>query len=228
MFDRRTLMLGAFFACGTRALAQSQPFAGLTQQEAALGISEALSVAATASTDRLGRVNGFFGDLNVRIPLPERFEGWRRAFSAIGLGGPFDELERGINRAAERTMPEAGRIFLDAILDLTIRDAIAILRGGDQAATLYLRERTGSRLTRLITPPMRSALETSGVFRIIDLIAGQVRMRREARALRGDVTVFAVEKALDGVFYYIGREEAAIRRDPLRRTSDILRRVYGA
>ncbi|NWG54839.1 MAG: DUF4197 domain-containing protein [Hydrogenophilaceae bacterium] len=227
MFDRRTLMLGAFFVCGTRALAQSQPFSGLTQQEAALGISEALSVAATASTDRLGRVNGFFGDLNVRIPLPERFEGWRRAFSVIGLGGPFDELERGINRAAERTMPEAGRIFLDAILDLTIRDAIAILRGGDQAATLYLRDRTGSRLTRLITPPMRSALETSGVFRIIDLIAGQVRMRREARALRGDVTVFAVEKALDGVFYYIGREEAAIRRDPLRRTSDILRRVYG-
>jgi hypothetical protein len=228
MLDRRALMLGAVVAAATPALAQGQRFAGLSQQEAALGISEALSVAARASTERLGRANGFFGDVNVRIPLPEQFVGWRRALSVIGLGGPFDDLERGINRAAERTMPEAGRIFLDAILDLTIRDAISILRGGDTAATLYLRERTGSRLTRLITPPMRSALDTSGVFRIIDLIAGQVRMRREARALRGDVTAFAVEKALDGVFYYVGREEAAIRRDPLRRTSDILRRVYGS
>lgn len=227
MIDRRALVFAALALTPGAALAQSLRFAGLSQQEAALGISEALGVAAAASTDRLGRVNGFFGDARVRIPLPEQFAGWRRGLSAIGLGGPFDELERGINRAAEETMPEAGRIFLDAILDLTIRDAISILRGGDRAATAFLRDRTGTRLTRLITPPMRAALDASGVFRIIDLIAAQVRMRRQARTLRTDVTEFAVVKALDGVFFYIGEEEAAIRRDPLRRTSDILRRVYG-
>ena len=74
------------------AFAQANRFAGLSQQDAALGISEALGVAATLSTDRLGRPNGFFGDVNVRIPLPQRFRGWQRALGTVGLSGPLDDL----------------------------------------------------------------------------------------------------------------------------------------
>lgn len=226
---RRALLLAAVsIAAAGPALAQRNRFIGLSEDEAALGVTEALRVAATLSTSRLGRTNGFFNDPAVRIPLPQQFVRVQRTLRAVGMSGLLDDLERGINRAAEQTMPEAGRMFLDVILNLTIGDAIDILAGGDHAATNYLRGRTSTRLTRLLTPPMRGALDTSGAFRLLDMAAGQIGMRREARGLRTDVTEFAVGKALDGAFYYIGKEEEAIRRDPLRRTSDILRRVYGA
>lgn len=223
---RRLVLIGLMAAPGS-AWAQQAILGGLlTQRDAARGVTEALGVAALRATEQLGRHNGFFADPAVHIPLPEQFAGVQRSLRPLGLSGPLDDLERSVNRAAEAAMPEAGRIFADVIRGLTISDAIAIVRGGEDAATRYLRANTEGRLTRLITPPMRRTLEASGAFRLMDMVAGQFSLRSLSRSLRGDVTDFSVRKALDGGFTYVAREERAIRRDPARRTSDILRRVF--
>ncbi len=219
----------AGFAAAPAAHGQTRPLLdALTQRDASRGVVEALGLAATRATDRLGRANGFWSDPHVRIPLPDQLAGLQRTLRPIGMSGPLDDLEQRLNRAAEQAMPEAGRIFLSVIRSLTIADAVQIVRGGDNAATLFLRERTAPRLTRLITPIMRRTLTESGAFQLVDAVARRYQLRSLLGDYRDDVTDFAASRALDGAFTYIASEERAIRRDPVRRTSDILRRVFGS
>jgi len=225
---RRAVILAGLSCAAAPAWGQAQPlFESLTQGDASRGIKEALSLAATRSTDRLGRVDGFFADPRVHIPLPTRLAQVQRTLRGMGLSAPLDDLEQRMNRAAETAMPEAGRLFVDVVRSITIADAIQIVRGGDTAATAFLRGRTEPRLNTLLTPPMTRTLREAGAFTALDFAAREVGMRGMSTSLRNDVTRFAVTKALDGAFLYVAEEERAIRRDPVRRTSDILRRVFG-
>ncbi len=225
---RRAVILAGLSLAAAPAFAQQQALLeSLTQGDASRGIKEALSLAATRSTDRLGRVDGFFADPRVHIPLPARFAQVQRTLRGLGLGAPLDDLELRMNRAAEAAMPEARRMFVDVVRSITIADAIQIVRGGDTAATAFLRGRTEPRLNTLLTPPMTRTLREAGAFTALDFAAREVGMGGMSTSLRNDVTRFAVTKALDGAFLYVAEEERAIRRDPVRRTSDILRRVFG-
>lgn len=230
MMLRRLLLIGLAVAA-TPAWAQTQPqplLDILTQGDASRGIREALSLAATNATHKLAQPDGFFADPQVRIPLPGTLGQAQRGLRGFGLSGPLDDLERSINRGAEAAMPEAAGLFVDAVRSMTLGDAIQIVRGPSDAATQYLRGRTETRLNRLLKPIMADALDASGAYGLIQGVARELRMTSAARSLRGDVTDFSCEKALDGAFHYIAQEEQAIRRDPARRTSDILRRVFGA
>lgn len=125
-------------------------------------------------------------------------------------------------------MPEAARLFTDAVRTVMIADAVQIVRGGDSSATTYLRGRTETRLTTLLRPPMTQALTSSGAFTLMRTALREVGLASMTSDLRTEVINFSTAKALDGCFLYIADEERAIRRDPVRRTSDILRRVFGA
>jgi hypothetical protein len=124
-------------------------------------------------------------------------------------------------------MPAAGRLLQDAIASITLTDALSILSGGDDAATRFLRGRTEPELETLLAPPMRDALTQSGAFTALDRAAAGAGLASTAQDLRGQMVTFAVDRALDGAFTLIAEEERAIRRDPLRRTSALLRRVFG-
>jgi hypothetical protein len=208
----------------------SRPQAGaLSQRDAALGLREALSNGVVAVTARLGRVDGFFRDPKVHIPLPGTLASAQRGLRPLGLSAPLDDLELKINRAAEAAMPQAKTIFLDAVRGMSFSDAVSIVRGGDDAATRYLRQKSGTKLAELLTPYMQGALEQSGAFTALDNAMARSRINPGTLGanLRADMVNFAVQKALDGAFGYIAEEERAIRRDPAKRTSDILRRVFG-
>lgn len=225
---RRRVLLAAILASAGPAFAQPAPLLdSLTQADAGRGIREALGLAARNATSQLSMVNGFYGNPNLRIPLPGVLGDAQQRLRPFGLSKPLDDLEISLNRAAEATMPEAANMFVDAVQSVTLSDAISIVRGGDDSATRYLRSRTETRLTRLIRPPMTSALTQSGAFTLLNAAAREVGMARSARGLRTEVIDFSVTKALDGAFTVIAQEERAIRRDPWRRTSDILRRVFG-
>ncbi len=230
---RRFFVLAGLAVAGAPVLAQpaagqtQRIFESLTQGDAARGIREALSLAATRATDRLGREDGFFGDMRVRIPLPGMLGRAQDSLRGLGLSAPLDDLQLRMNRAAEDAMPAAKGLFIDVVRSITLTDAIQIVRGGDTAATTFLQERTTPQLTRMLTPPMTRTLRDAGAFTALDYAAGRVGMRSASTQLRRDVTSFAVEKALTGAFAYVGEEERAIRRDPVRRTTDILRRVFG-
>tara|TARA_R110002124_G_scaffold97733_2_gene242775 strand:+ start:1857 stop:2567 length:711 start_codon:yes stop_codon:yes gene_type:complete len=225
-------------ALGLAPAAFAQGYGRLSQGDARSGIRAALDTAARLATDRLGRTDGFFGDPAVHIPLPRNIASLQTQLRRVGMSGPVDDLELRINRSAEAAMPEAGRIFNDAVQSITVGDAVSIVRGGDTAATDYLRGRSESRLTGLLRPSMEDALTGSGAYRAVDAVEPQISggqnllgslfgNRSATGSLRDSVTDHAVSRTIDGVFHYIGQEERAIRQDPVRRGTDILRRVFG-
>ena len=226
---RRRVLLNAILASfAAPAFAQQRLLDALTQRDASRGVREALGLAAMNATGRLGQANGFWSDGRVRIPLPGVLGQSQRALSGLGLSAPLDRLQESLNHAAESAMPEAGRLFLNAVRDITIADAIAIVRGPEDAATRYLRGRTETRLASLLRPIMTRALTTSGAFELLRVALREVGLASMTANLRAEVIGFSTARALDGAFFFITEEERAIRRDPVRRTSDILRRVFGA
>jgi hypothetical protein len=179
------------------------------------------------ATTRLGQPNGFWGDARVRIPLPGMLGQAQRTLSGFGMAGPLDELQESLNHAAEAAMPEAAGLFANAVRTITIADAIDIVRGPEDSATRYLRGRTETRLSQSLRPPMTRALTQSGAFTLMRSALREVGLASMTSDLRAEVISFSTEKTLDGCFLFIADEERAIRRDPVRRTTDILRRVFG-
>lgn len=224
-FDRRVFI--AALLASTPAFAQRPLLDGLTQGDASRGIKEALSLASMNATNRLAQPNGFWGNPQVRIPLPGVLGQTQRTLSRMRMSGPLDQLQENLNHAAESVMPQAATMFTNAVRTITIADAIDIVRGGDNSATTYLRGRTETRLTSLLRPPMTRALTDSGAFTLMRSALREVGLSSMTSDLRTEVINFSTTKALDGCFYFVAEEERAIRRDPWRRTSDILRRVFG-
>lgn len=236
-FSRRTLLLSLsalpLTACETLDPAVINGILGsgaLTQGDAALGIRAALDNGIGNALSNLGRVDGFLGNPTVRIPLPGVLQDVQSYLAPIGADGLLVELQQQLNRGAEKAAPVAREIFIDAVRGLTIRDAIDIVRGPDTAATDYLRARTTDSLARLFSPIMEDALADTGALRLVDEVDRQVPvglLSGSGADLKTDLIRHGVDFGLRGVFHFIAEEEQAIRRDPAKRTSEILRRVFG-
>lgn len=200
----------------------------LTAADADKGLREALTQGALAAVLRVGKLDGFWGDGAIRIPLPQTLASVQSRLAPLRLSGPLDDLQLRVNRAAEKAAPAAKSMFVNAIKAMTVEDAVGLVRGGATSGTDYLRAKTGDQLAGLFRPPMQSALTASGAMRAYD----QVVRANQFGALLGDrpqaaLLDFAVGKALDGVFHYVGAEERAIRADPAKRASAILKKVFG-
>lgn len=238
--DRRVLLLGLaatpLTACETfdPSILDGLGGAGgaLTAAEVALGLKAALDNGVGNALSNLGTENGFLGNNIVRIPLPKVLQDVQSYLAPIGADGLLVELQTQLNRGAEKAAPVARDIFLDAVKGLTIPDAFDILRGPETAATDYLRGRTSTRLGELFAPIMENALNQTGALRLVDDVASQLRVVPFGPNLganaRTDLIDHGVDYGLRGVFHFIGEEEKAIRANPAKRTSEILRRVFGA
>jgi len=199
----------------------------LDQSTAADGIRVALARGAEHAIARLGRENGFLGDEAVRIPMPERLQRLAEAARLLGQGKRVDALEVSMNRAAEAAVPEAAQILADAVRGMSLRDALAIVRGGETAGTDYFRERTSSSLRERFLPIVSRHTAEAGV----------VQRYERLRSRAGGLSVLGVEapqldeyvtgKAMDGLFHYIADQERQIRKDPVATGSELLRRVFG-
>ncbi|MCU0881161.1 MAG: DUF4197 domain-containing protein [Hyphomonadaceae bacterium] len=224
---------------GLLGAASNRRGASLNPADADAGLREALINGAIASALRLGRVDGYWGDQTVRIPLPGSVGSLQRRLRPIGLSAPLDDLQLKINRGAETAAPMAVDIFRDAIRGLTITDAVQVVRGGPTAATTLLDTRTRPQLTEIFTPPVRGGMDQSGASQALDGVEARYgrqlgsasaifgRSQTASGSLKDQFVGFAVGKALDGLFRYVGEEERAIRSDPARRSSELLRRVFG-
>lgn len=238
--DRRIVLLGLaatpFAACETFDPSVLGGISGLggelTAGEVALGLKAALDNGVGNALTNVGVRNGFLGNDIVRIPLPKVLRDVQSYLAPVGADGLLVELQTQLNRGAEKAAPAARDIFLDAVRGLTITDAFDILRGPETAATQYLQSRTTSRLSQLFAPIMESSLNQTGALRLVDDVSSQLNSVPFAPNLgadaRADLIDHGVEYGLRGVFHFIGEEEIAIRANPAKRTSDILRRVFGA
>jgi hypothetical protein len=151
----------------------------------------------------------------------------QRSLRPIGLSGPLDDLELRVNRGAERAMPAARRLLENAVRSITLQDALGILRGPNDAATQYLRSRTENELIASLRPSMESSLEGAGAFTSLNNALQRNGLAGSAQNLRSQLIDFAVSRALDAAFSLIADEERAIRSYPVRRTTSLLRRVFG-
>lgn len=202
-------------------------FSGITSGEAEAGLKQALTLGAEAVGRQLSARDGYFGDRAIQIPLPGRMGELQSNLKRFGLSGPLDDLQLRMNRAAEDAAPYAADLVVDAVQSLTIDDALALLNGGDTAATDLLRDKTEYRLSMLVRPYVESALADSGALSAVDSLSARYGVSQLGGDVRESLIDHAVDKGLDGLFIYLAKEEQSIRNNPVERTTDLLRRVFG-
>ncbi|MGI9493039.1 MAG: DUF4197 domain-containing protein [Geminicoccaceae bacterium] len=200
----------------------------LGSSEIAAGLKEALKVGTGRVVATLGVEDGFYADPEVHIPLPKILAQAQSSLRLIGASGLIDDLELRVNRAAEQATPVAKDIFWQAITQLTFDDVNAIYQGENDAATQYLDRTTRGSLTEAMRPIIDTALAEAGAVAVYDSIIDQAEAAPFLPDLKTDLTNHVLDSAMDGLFAYLAVEEAAIREDPLKRSTELLKRVFGA
>ncbi len=201
--------------------------AGLSNETIAAGLREALQVGSERVVGRLGTYNGFNADPNVHIPLPGSLERVRTGLKAVGMSGMLDDLEVQLNRAAEIATPKAKALFMEAIEDMTLEDVMGIYNGAPDAATRYFQGKMSPPLAEEMTPLVSESLAEVGAVQTYDAVMGKYRTLPFVPDVKTDLTGYVVEQGMAGIFYYLGQEEAAIRENPAKRTTELLRKVFG-
>jgi hypothetical protein len=200
----------------------------ISSREAVAALRAALEKGSQAAVAALGRTDGFFGNPQVKIPLPESLQRTERLMRRVGMGKYADELVLTMNRAAEAAVPEARQLLLDSVKKMTVQDAKGILSGGDTAATEYFRRTTQDTLRKRFLPIVKQAtsrVELADKYNhYADTAASFGLIRKEDANLDAYVT----QKALDGLYFMVAEEEKKIRKDPLAAASAIVRKVFGA
>jgi hypothetical protein len=200
---------------------------GLTATEVANGLKEALEKGATKGTERLSAVDGFLGNAAVKILMPPEARKVEETLRKFGLGSQVDQAITSMNRAAEDAAKSAAPIFVNAIKSMTIEDAFGILRGGDTAATAYLRRQTTSPLTEAFRPVIDKSLAKVDATKYWNTVFSTYN-RFSKEKVNTDLPAWVTERALSGIFLQLAQEEAEIRKNPAARTSELLKKVFGS
>lgn len=197
----------------------------LTNADVVQGLKEALKVGTDSAAFHLASLDGFYKDALVKILMPPEAQNVEKTLRSVGLGSVVDKAVLSMNRAAEDASKYVGNIFLNAIKQMTIQDAFGILRGGNTAATNYLKQKTTAQLTTSFTPIISKSLENTNATKYWkDVFSAYNRF--SSKPVNTDLTAYVTQKALDGLFYKIGLEEQQIRNDPAARITDILKKVF--
>jgi len=199
----------------------------LSDSKIASGLKQALQVGAENAVKLTGRPDGYFGNEAIKILLPKNLQPLEKGLRAVGQGSKVDGFVLSMNRAAESAAPAAKRIFGDAILAMSFDDARMIFNGGDTAATDYFKNKTTEQLTVAFRPVVERTMDENGVTQQYKMLAGQAQNIPFMKSPNLDVTQYVVSKALDGLFYTLGQEEKKIRKDPVARTTSLLKEVFG-
>jgi hypothetical protein len=225
----------AAFLLSTFSVAQSpldqifrRPAASLTNDKITAGLKEALKVSTTKAIAITGKPDGFLKNEAIKILLPDKLRTASKGLRLIGMGPQLDELEVGMNRAAEEATPQAKQIFLNALTRMSIDDARQVLTGGDTAATEYFRASSSDDLTAAFTPIVHRSLENVGVVRQYDQLMQNSLASTLLRNQNFDLDRYVVGKTLDGLFYVLGQEEQQIRQNPAAQTTELLKQVFGS
>jgi len=200
---------------------------GFTEQEAASGIREALTKGTGNSVDILSLADGYFGNPEIKIPFPEDARLVESRLRSMGLGKKVDEAILSINRAAENAAVEAKPIFVNAITGMSIQDAFGIVKGANNAATEYLRKTTSTDLRAKFKPVIKKSLDKVQATKYWGDVINTYNTIPLVQKINPDLADYVTGKAIDGLFVMIAKEELKIRKDPLARTSELLKKVFG-
>ena len=214
------------FSCDTLKLPVST---SITDAEAAQGIREALNQGVDKGISFLNKADGFFGNEAYKLFLPPDAKKIENTLRTIGMGNMVDKAILQINRGAEDAVGYAKPIFVDAIKSMTISDAINIVRGQSDAATNYFRQKTTEKLTAAFTPVIKNSLDKlSATKYYADVVNSYNTLPTTFNKINPDLPSYVVGKAVEALFDRIAKEEANIRENPVARTTEILKKVFGS
>ncbi len=216
-----TLMLFA------RQSTVSAQLGGLSDSKIVAGLKEALQIGTSNAINLTGRVDGFFKNAAIKILLPKQLDTLAKGLRIAGQSQMVDEFTLSMNRAAEKAAPEARKIFVDAVKQMSFEDARKILFGNDTAATEYFKAKTSTRIISAFRPIIEKSMDQVGATRQYKELIGRFQNLPFARSQSLDIDQYVVNKSLDGLFYMVGEEEKRIRKDPIARVSSILKDVFG-
>ncbi len=202
----------------------------VTSGQAALGLKEALSNGVTKGANMVSMKDGFFKNQAIKILFPQQFDKIQNALAKIPGGKLLtDNLVEKLNRAAEDASKSAKPVFLAAVKGMTFNDAMSILMGGNNlAATEYLKKTTTSELYNQFSPVVKNSLMRVKALNAWTDVVTAYNKIPFVEKLNPSIDDYVTNKAIDGLFHMVGKEEQKIRKDPLARTSDLLKKVFAA
>lgn len=200
----------------------------LSNDEMISGLKEALDQGVDVAVNNLGAMNGFFGNNEVKIPLPDSLKKVEKGMKLIGMGKQSDELILKMNRAAEAAVPEARALLANSIKQMSLTDAKAILTGPDDAATQYFKKTTTADMRDKFLPIVTNATEKVQLAQTYNKYAELGSQFGVVDKEDANIERYVTDKALDGLYLMVAKEEAAIRKDPIGQASSLLKKVFGA
>jgi hypothetical protein len=202
---------------------------GVTENEAGQGIKEALAKGVTTAVLNLNKTDGFFGSNIYKVLLPPDAQKIETTLRKAGMGAQVDKAILAINRGAEDAVGFAKDIFISAIKEMTLTDALNILKGNKDAATQYFKQKTSEKLIAAFTPSVKSSLDKVEATKYYgDIVTTYNNFPTTFKKVNPDLPSYVVGKSVDALFDQVAKEEANIRDNPMARTSDILKKVFGS
>ena len=223
----RFLMIALSFVLFTTH-ANALSVSDLSNTEASGGLKEALIQGAGKAVSQLSAADGFFGNKEVKIPLPDTMKKAEKAMRMFGMGKQADELVLKMNRAAEAAVPEAKALLVDSVKKMSVADAKIILTGGDDAATQYFKKVTSGPMADKFLPIVKKATENVQLAQQYNKFAEMGNKFGVVKKDQVNLEQYVTQKTLDGVYLMMAKEEAAIRKDPVGQASGLLKKVFGA
>jgi hypothetical protein len=228
------LILLSCFSFGTKAQILddamkivSQGTGGLTEKDAVEGIKEALIKGTDGSVNLVSKLNGYFSNPEIKIPFPPEAREIESKLRAIGMGSKIDEVILTINHAAEDAAKSAQPIFVSAIRNMSITDAVQIVKGQNDAATRYLAKTTTPELKAKFSPVIKASLDKVDATRLWEDVIKSYNQIPFVSKQNPNLTEYVTDKAISGLFTMIAKEELKIRQNPAARTTELLKKVFG-
>jgi hypothetical protein len=199
----------------------------LSNDEIIRGLKEALTIGSNNSASNASKVDGYFKNAIIKIPFPAEARDMEQKLRSIGMGKQVDDFVLTLNRAAEEAAKEAGPVFVNSVKQMTITDGVKILKGKDDEATQYLKRTTSVELTNKFRPIVKRAIDKVQVTSYWNPLASAYNKIPFVTKVNPNLEEYVTQKGLDGLFYLVAQEELKIRKDPMARVTDLLKKVFG-
>lgn len=200
---------------------------GLSEKEIISGLKEALSQGIKKGATQASSPDGFLKNEVIKLLLPPELQRAESTLRKLGLGPEVDKFIVSLNRAAEGAAKESVPIFANAVTSMSITDALSILNGADTAATSYLKQKTNTQLYNAFSPVVKNTLDKNNVTKYYTDLANAYNKVPLVKKINPDLIQYATQKTMDGLFHLVGEEEKKIRKDPVARVTQTLKKVFG-
>lgn len=199
----------------------------LSKEDMSAAVLEALAVGVKRAISLLGQQGGFLNDAKVRIPMPDNLQKLESLLRQFGQDKYADRFIESMNSAAEQAVPKTTQIFLETIKGMSLNDARKILKGPDDAATAYFRSKNSAQLEKVIRPIVSRTMNEVGVTKAYKKLVSRADFLGDYVDRDSlDIDTFVTQKTMDGLFLKLAEEEAKIRKDPVARSTDLLKKVF--